>query len=259
MKKFGTINGLFLGLISIFGAFLVEGGSFKALFLLPAMLIVFGGTFSAVIIGFGLDNFLRIFKLIKKAYFPVSYNLTKMINDFTEIAIELRKNGILAIEKELDRFDHYFPKKILKMLIDGSEPEEIESLSQTEISSMQERHFANVFIFTKMGGYAPTMGIIGTVMGLIMSLANAGGNPEELIRNIASAFIATLWGIFSANIIWLPIGDKLKQCHLEEKHMMEMASEGVLALRNGEIPSVIKMRLTSMLSQRDQERILNAV
>jgi chemotaxis protein MotA len=108
-----------------------------------------------------------------------------------------------------------------------------------------------------MGGYAPTMGIIGTVMGLIMTLANAGSDPNLLIKNIATAFIATLWGVFSANIIWLPIGDKLKKCHSEEKIMMEISLEGVLALQNGEIPSVVKARLLSMLPQKVQQEMLN--
>jgi chemotaxis protein MotA len=103
-----------------------------------------------------------------------------------------------------------------------------------------------------MGGYAPTMGIIGTVMGLIMTLANAGTDPNLLIKNIASAFIATLWGIFSANILWLPVGDRLKRCHLEEKNMMEISLEGVLTLQSGEIPSIMKARLLGMLPQKDQ-------
>ena len=92
-----------------------------------------------------------------------------------------------------------------------------------EMKAMQGRHNAYISMFNKMGGYAPTMGIIGTVMGLIMTLANAGKDPNTLIHSIASAFIATLWGIFSANLLWLPIADKLKQCHLEEKYMMEVS------------------------------------
>jgi chemotaxis protein MotA len=123
---------------------------------------------------------------------------------------------------------------------------------------MQERHYSNIHIFTKMGGYAPTMGIIGTVMGLIMTLANAGADPTSLIKNIATAFIATLWGIFSANLLWLPIGDRLKRCHTEEKNMMEIALEGVLTLQSGEIPSIMKARLVGMLPQKEQIRKLSA-
>ena len=92
-------------------------------------------------------------------------------------------------------------------------------------------------------------------MGLIMTLANAGKDPNTLIHSIASAFIATLWGILSANLLWLPIADKLKQCHLEEKHMMEVSLEGVMAIQSGEIPSIVKSRLMSLLPQKEQGTI----
>jgi chemotaxis protein MotA len=255
-KSFGSLSGLILGVVSIFGAFLIEGGTFRTLFLLPAMIVVFGGTFAAVIIGFGYNRFKNIFNLIKLAYFPKKYDVKKVIDLFFDIAIIIRRDGILAVEKEVYRFDHYFPRKMLHFMLDGASEAELENTANYEIKAMQERHFSNIFIFTKMGGYAPTMGIIGTVMGLIMTLANAGADPNLLIRNIASAFIATLWGVFSANLMWLPIGDKLKQCHLEEKNLMEVVMEGVLALRGGEVPSLIKTRLVGSLPQREQKELI---
>ncbi|NCS87564.1 MAG: chemotaxis protein MotA [Ignavibacteria bacterium CG2_30_36_16] len=258
MKKLGAVNGLILGLVSIFGAFMLEGGSFKAIFLLPALVIVFGGTFAATIIGFGFDKFKNIFSLARLAYFPREYNLTFLINSFVNFSIISRKEGLLAIEKDLGTLEYLFPKKLIRYVIDGTDADSLENLAMLEIKAMQQRHFSNIFIFNKMGGYAPTMGIIGTVMGLIMTLANAGGDPSLLIKSIATAFIATLWGVFSANILWLPIGDRLKKCHSEEKHMMEISLEGVLALQSGEIPSIVKARLISMLAQKEQAEILNA-
>jgi chemotaxis protein MotA len=258
MKKVGTVNGLLLGVLSIFGAYMMEGGSFGALFLIPSLIIVFGGTFSATIIGFGFDKFKEIFNLIHLAYFPKKYNLKNLINNLVEFSIISRKEGLLSIEKRLDKLDYMFPKKLLRYVIDGTDAESLQNIASLEIRAMQERHFSNIFIFTKMGGYAPTMGIIGTVMGLIMTLAHAGGDPNSLIKNIATAFIATLWGVFSANILWLPIGDKLKKCHLEEKHMMEISLEGILALQSGEIPSVVKARLISLLPQKEQLKMMNS-
>lgn len=255
-KNYGTFIGLSLGLGSIFGAFLIEGGSLKALFLLPPLIIVFGGTFSAVIIGFGFDKFKEAIKLVRLAYIPPQYNLARLINSLIEISIVSRRQGLLIIENELVRIEHEFPKKLLRYLIDGTDTRDLENMAFLEMKTMEDRHFSNIQIFTKMGGYAPTMGIIGTVMGLIMTLASAGNNPNILIHNIASAFIATLWGIVSANIFWLPIGDKLKKCHLQEKNMMEISMEGVLAIQQGEVPSIVKARLTSMLPQREQRRIL---
>ena len=252
MQKFGAVFGLIVGLFSIFGAFLAEGGSFHTLFLFTSMIIVFGGTFSAIIIGFGLDKFTTILTLIRLAYFPRKFDVHKLIDNFVELSIKARREGLLTIEKDLNKFQDLFPRKMTKFALDGTDPDSLQSLASLEMRAMQERHFSNIFIFTKMGGYAPTMGIIGTVMGLIMTLANAGTDPNLLIKNIASAFIATLWGIFSANILWLPVGDRLKRCHLEEKNMMEISLEGVLTLQSGEIPSIMKARLLGMLPQKDQ-------
>ena len=252
IKKYGTLSGLFIGIMAIFGAFIVEGGSLKALFLISPIIIVFGGTFSAVIIGFGFDKFKSALGLVRLAYFPRSYNLQRLINEYYKLSIKARKDGLLAIDKDIRNLDYYFPKKLMRFAIDGTDRETLEGLALLEMKSMQDRHFSNINIFSKMGGYAPTMGILGTVMALIMTLANAGSNPDILIKNIATAFIATLWGVLSANIIWLPIGDKLKKCHLEEKHMMELALEGAIALQSGEIPSILKARLESMLPQRQQ-------
>lgn len=256
MKMFGGLIGLFLGIVSIFGAFLIEGGSLKALFLIAPLLIVFGGTFAATIIGFGMDKFRSIFTLMQIAYFPSRYDLKSLINTYFNISVKARKEGLLSVEKELDGLLYPFPKKMVRYGIDGTDSEMLEDIARLEMKLVQERHLANASIFNKMGGYAPTMGILGTVMALIMTLANAGSEPDLLIKNIATAFIATLWGVLSANLIWLPIGDRLKECHLQEKHMMEISLEGTMALLSGEIPSVLKARLVGMLPQKEQKELL---
>lgn len=256
MKLSGSILGFLLGVVSIFGAFLIEGGSLKALFLVAPIIIVFGGTFAATIIGFGMDKFKQIFQLIKIAYFPKKYDLKRLIDSYFEISIKARKEGLLAVEKDLNKLRYHFPKKMVRYGIDGTDAQMLEDIARLEMKLIQERHLANASIFSKMGGYAPTMGILGTVMALIMTLANAGSDPDLLIKNIATAFIATLWGVLSANLIWLPIGDKLKECHLQEKHMMEISLEGTIALLSGEIPSVLKARLVAMLPQKDQRELL---
>lgn len=258
IKKYGTVYGFLLGVISIFGAYLIEGGSLGALFLIAPIIIVFGGTFSATIIGFGLDKFKQIFGLIKLAYFPRTYNLENLINSFIEISIKSRKQGLLNIERDINLLEYLFPRKLIRYTVDGTESEELENLALLEMRAMKDRHFSNMQIFTKMGSYAPTMGILGTVMALIMTLAQAGGDPSLLIRSIATAFIATLWGVLSANLLWFPIADRLKKCHMEEKHMMQVALEGALGLQSGEIPSILKARLISMLPQKDQIKMLNS-
>jgi len=255
IRKISSINGLLLGIFSIFGAFTFEGGSLKALFPPLPILIVFGGTFAAAIIGFGMEKIGNLFTFIRIAYFPRNYNITRLIDTFFDMSIKARREGLLILEKEIDRFEFHFPRKLMRFAIDGTSVDTLETMANMEIQAMQERHYSNIFIFSKMGGYAPTMGILGTVMALIMTLANAGTNPDLLIKGIASAFIATLWGVLSANLLWLPIGDKLKKCHQEEKHMMEISLEGAIALQNGEIPIVLKARLASMLPQKEQLKI----
>ena len=256
MKKYATVNGLILGIASIFGAFLLEGGSFKALFLIPPIVIVFGGTFAAVIIGFGYDNFKKLFPLIRLAYFPVRFDGNKIINSIVNFSYKARKEGLLSLDRDINKVEYFFCRKLLRNAIDGTDPDSLQDLAEIEMKAMQERHYSNIFIFTKMGGYAPTMGILGTVMGLIMALSHAGADPNSLIKSIATAFIATLWGVFTANLIWLPIADKLKKCHLEEKQMMDLSLQGVLALQSGEIPALVKSRLVSMLPQKEQEKLI---
>jgi chemotaxis protein MotA len=248
-----TAGGLTLGIGAIFGSFLLEGGSIGALILLPAMVIVFGGTFAAAMIGTSLKNFLNAIKTIMLAVFPPKYEVRETINNIVRYSTIARKEGLLALEKELENVTDPFMKKILRFVIDGTEPEILRSLAETEVNYVSERHSQTANIFAKMGGYSPTMGIIGTVMGLIATLAAAGDDANTLIRHIASAFIATLWGVFMANIVWLPIADKLKHIHNEEYLYMDMIVEGILSIQAGEIPSVIRARLNSMLPAGEQE------
>lgn len=255
IKKLGSVNGLILGILSVFGAFILEGGSVNALFLIPPIIIVFGGTFAAIIIGFGLENFLKIFQLIRIAYFPKTYNQQNIIDTLVKLSFKARKEGLLSIESEINSIDFFFCRKLLRNAIDGTDPNMLMELAEVEMKSIQERHLSNIFLFTKMGGYAPTMGILGTVMGLIMALSQAGSEPTVLIKSIATAFIATLWGVFSANLIWLPIADRLRKCHQDEKQLMLLSLQGVIAIQSGDIPILVKSRLISMLPQKEQELV----
>ncbi len=248
-----TIGGLAIGILAIFGSFLWEGGNIGALLLGPAMLIVFAGTFAAAMIGTSLKNFLKLGKLLSLAVFPPKYEMQETINSIVSYSTVARKEGLLALEKELGKVPNLFMKKILRFAIDGTEPEVLRTLAETEVRYVSERHAQAASLFQKMGGYSPTMGIIGTVMGLIATLAAAGEDPNQLIRHIASAFIATLWGVFMANIVWLPIADKLKHIHNEEYLFMDMIVEGILSIQAGEIPSVIKAKLNSMLPIGEQQ------
>ena len=251
-----TVAGLALGVTAIFGSFLWEGGNLTGILLPPAMLIVFAGTFAAALIGTSLKTFLSMGTMIKLVLFPPTYAKQDAIATLVRFSTIARKDGLLALEKELGSVENPFMRKTLRFAIDGTEPEILRSLAETEVDYVTERHAQSAGLFQKMGGYSPTMGIIGTVMGLIATLASAGDDADTLIRHIASAFVATLWGVFMANIVWLPIADKLKHIHNEEYLFMDMIVEGVLAIQAGEIPSVIKARLNSMLPAAEQEQVV---
>ncbi|MGO9482908.1 MAG: motility protein A [Candidatus Kryptoniota bacterium] len=258
MKKtleIGTVAGLAFGLVSIFGSFMLEGGKLGALIMVPAMTIVFGGTFATAMIGTSFKQFSRIWKFALIAFMPPKHDVDKLIESIVHYATVARKDGLLALEKELNGIGHIFLKKMLRFAIDGTDPQTMRAVAEAEMGFLNERHTSNAAVFQKMGGYAPTMGIIGTVMGLVVTLANAGGDPNELIHHIATAFIATLWGIFTANIIWLPLSDKLKTIHSAENLIMEVTLEGVLALQAGEIPAIVRAKLRAMLPSSEQGEI----
>lgn len=254
--KTATLIGIIFGTLAIFGAFLWEGGQLSTLFMLPAMLIVIGGTFAAGLAGTSFEQFKKLPILIKIAFFPKKYDQIEIINQIYNFAIKARKEGILSLEDELDKVSHPHLRKFLEICIDGADPDILDNIAQLEISNLNDRHNENIGLFTKMGGYSPTMGIIGTVMGLISTLAAAGSDPNVLIHHIASAFIATMWGIFLANIVWLPIADKLRFLHNQEISLINLILDGVRSLQIGEIPSVIQARLVSALPISEQRKIL---
>jgi chemotaxis protein MotA len=257
MKKsleIGTLLGLLLGFGAIFGSFLLEGGHMGALFLIPAMVIVFGGTIATAMIGADFKTFLSMPRLLMVAVMPAREHVPHLIEQIVGYATTVRKHSLLSLEKELPKIENPFLRRILSFAIDGMDPATIRAVAETELSYITERHTTNATIFNKMGGYSPTMGIIGTVMGLIHTLANAGEDPNKLIRAIASAFIATLWGVFMANIVWLPIADKLKTIHNEESMSMELMIAGVLSIQSGEAPAITRAKLESMLPSAQQNK-----
>jgi chemotaxis protein MotA len=253
-----TLIGLLLGCFAIFGAFLLEGGSLSSLFLLPALLIVLGGTFAATMIGTSFEHFARLPRLIAVAIFPPRYDPQDTIETIVRFAALSRREGLLTLERRLGEAKHLYMRKLLQLAIDGVDPQSLRQIAENELYFIGERHQANIQLFMRMGGYSPTMGIIGTVMGLISTMAGVGGDPNDLIRHIASAFIATLWGIFMANIVWLPIGDKLKTLHEQEMQLLNMIVEGVCSVQLGEVPSVIRAHLISILPLEQQQRYLQS-
>lgn len=254
--RFSSALAIFFGFIAIFGAFAWESGSLESIFMWPALLIVVGGTLAAGFAGTSVDVMMRMPKLFYIALFPPKFDKNELIEQFVEFSIFSRKEGLLALERRLVEIKYPYMRRLFTLVIDGIDPQTLQKMAETEVLYLNERHNANITLFQKLGGYSPTMGIIGTVMGLIATLASAGSDPTILIQHIATAFIATMWGIILANLVWLPIGDKLKILHQEELEVMQMILDGTLAITVGEIPSVVRSKLLSALPLSEQEKYI---
>jgi chemotaxis protein MotA len=224
----------------------MEGGHLSALIQIPAMTLVILGTFGATVVTTSLKQVRALPELIKIVAFEKRLNPQQLIDFIYELAQKARKNGLLSLEKDLPSIKEPFLKKALQLAIDGFEVNKIKESLDIEMSYIEERHKAGIIFFQKLGGFSPTFGIIGTVLGLIHALGSLQDSASAATA-IAGAFIATLWGISLANLIYLPISDKLRAKHQEEALYLQIITEGVLSLAMGDNPRVIKMKLLSFL------------
>ncbi|MBC7324514.1 MAG: flagellar motor protein [Moorella sp. (in: Bacteria)] len=250
-----VILGLIIGFGSLIIAFILEGGHPGALLALTAGMIVFGGTIGATIIGFSREEILNVPRLLKIAFREKTIDLSQTIEKIVSYAVMARKEGFIRLEKELAVVDDAFLKAALQLVVDGTDPEQTRNVLEQHIYATSERHATGISIFEAAGGYAPTMGIIGTVMGLVHVLSNIS-SPDKLGPSIAMAFIATLYGVSSANLLWLPIAAKLKNKAAKERLHQELILEGILALQAGRNPTLIRSTLTAFLAPDKQRQLL---
>jgi chemotaxis protein MotA len=249
-----TIGGMALGFTALIMGILLEGGSLGSYVGMSAAVIIFGGTIGATVASFPIHVVSKVPQLIIVAFTNQTYDLADTIKKLVAFSERARKEGILCLEAELVNIDDEFMKQSLRLVIDGTDPALVRDIMQAEISAIGERHHQFAAIFEAAGGYAPTIGIIGTVLGLINVLSNLA-DPSELGHSIALAFIATLYGVGSANLIWLPIGTKLKHKHKNEQIAKEIIVEGVLSLQSGDNPRIVEQKLKSFLSKSQAKSI----
>src|SRR5919197_169490 len=245
----GTAIGLGVALVAILGAAVVEAGSISILFSLinlPSAMIVFGGTIGTIVISFPLERVTQLGKVLGVAFREVASSERELVGLFVRLAERARREGLLALEGEAGEIKDHTLKKGPLLFVDGTDPELGREIMESDVQAMSERHEGRYAMFEAAGGFAPTMGIIGTVMGLVNVLSHLD-KPEELGKSIATAFIATLYGVLSANVFWLPIGQRLKQRNKEEVALRQLAVEGVLAVQAGDNPRVVREKLESFL------------
>ena len=240
-----TLPGLILALVALLGGAFMEGTTPDKLIMLPAFIIVFGGTLGAALISFPLSVAAALPKYFTILIKDVQHDLTHVVDTFVNLADRARREGLLALEQEASTLEP-FTRRGIQMVVDGSDPALVREILEADIEAMRERHKPGAGFFEAMGGFSPTMGIIGTVMGLVHVLENLS-EPDKLGPLIASAFLATLYGIFFANAMFLPFAAKLKAKSAEEAHLKQLVVEGVLAVQSGDNPRVVREKLDAYL------------
>ena len=243
-----TIIGLILAAAAIFGGQVLEGGHISSILQPTAALIVFGGTLGAVFVQYSLRTVVDSLVLGARTFLVNSHDLSDIIPDITNFARYAQREGILALEKRIKNINDPFFKKGLQLVIDGTGLNELKEILEIEIDLAEERRISAAKVFESAGGYAPTIGILGAVLGLIQVMENLA-DPSMLGEGIAVAFVATVYGVASANLIWLPISGKIKLRTRENTIQKEMILEGLVAMLSGESPRLIEDRLEGFLTR----------
>ena len=237
-----TIVGIVLALIAIIGGAILKGSSAGALVGSAAFVIVVIGTLAASLIQTPLPTFLRAWRIIVWVFKPPATNSTAIIEKIVEWSNIARKQGLLGLEAAVEAEPDDFLKKGLQSLVDGGEPDSIRSSMEIELSAIEHFDTQAAKVFEAMGVYSPTLGIIGAVMGLMAVMQNLT-DPSKLGHGIAAAFIATIYGIAFANLIFLPMGNKLKSVIHDQVQIRTMAIEGIIGIAHGDNPRNIEAKL----------------
>jgi chemotaxis protein MotA len=213
---------------------------------IPSLCIVVGGTIGVTLIAYPLKDFLSVIKVVQKALFTKTISATELISKFTSFANKTRKEGILALESEIKEVKDEFLKKGVQLSIDGLEPQQIQNILDTEIDFVRDRHKLGADIFTSMGTFAPAMGMIGTLIGLVQMLQSMD-DPSTIGPAMAVALLTTFYGSLMANICCMPIAGKLKTRSKEEMLTKEMTIQGIISLSNGDNPRILEQKLLAFL------------
>jgi chemotaxis protein MotA len=245
--KASSAIGLGVALLGLFLGPTMEGSNVFAIINPSAMLIVLCGTLGATIAGASFDAIKAIPKLYMLALNAPVHDLNAKVSELVGYAESARRDGLLALDEVTQAIDDEFTKKGLQLVVDGTDPDLVAEILESEVAAMKKRHAMMASPFEKAGGYAPTMGIIGTVFGLIHVLAHLDA-PATLGPSISSAFVATLIGVASANVIYLPIATRLKGLSADEVHARQLVIEGILSIQAGDNPRVVQEKLSTFVA-----------
>lgn len=248
-----TILGLVVALVAILGGQYLEGGSIESLLQGTAAMIVVGGTFGACMIQFPLRKFLGSLKAAARTLSTPKAGNREIITEIIRYANKARRQGIISLEEDAENASDPFLKKALNMAVDGIEPKTLRETLEMEMENMEEEGEHAVKFWEAAGGYSPTMGILGAVLGLIQVMQNLT-DPNKLGEGIAVAFVATVYGVFLANVVYLPISGKLKMRLGADMTAKEIILVGVISILEGENPRLIEDKLKSFLGRKEQDQ-----
>ena len=248
------IMGMIGGLVIVVTAMVLKGASISILLSSEAIMVILGGTVIALINAFPKGEFVKLPKIFGVLFKDQKQqDPSEIITQLVEMSQTTRRDGLLSLESTINGLENKFLKKGLEMVVDGLEPELIKEVLEIEIESMEERHRPGITAFASAGGTAPTLGVLGAVIGLIGALGNLN-DIEKLGESICSAFVATVYGIFTGYLIWHPLANRLKRKSLEEVRSINIMLEGILAIQAGNNPKSIERKLVGMLPPKDRVR-----
>jgi chemotaxis protein MotA len=243
-----TLSGLLLALGGIFLGLFIEGGNLGQVLQPTAAMIVFGGTLGAVLIQYPLPVVLSGFKRLANVFVEPRQNAQATVALLVKFANQARREGIISLDKQTESIEDPFLRRALMLAVDGTESKELRSVMELELDNKEEQEEKIAQVFESAGGFSPTIGIIGAVLGLIQVMQHLD-KIEEVGRGIAVAFVATIYGVGAANLFFLPAAGKLKIRIREEQIIREMTLEGVLSILEGMNPRMLESKLLGFLTE----------
>ncbi|MBM4285975.1 MAG: flagellar motor protein [Deltaproteobacteria bacterium] len=255
-----TLIGLCLGGAALLGGHLLEGGSAGTILQLTAMVIVFGGTLGAVCVSFGGAQLRQAWRELPHIFRKPRDETPDYLTRLVELSYRARREGLLSLEGETKKIPDPFFRRGLELVIDAHQPQQVREIMEVELARLEETGSVPAQVFESAGGYAPTVGILGAVLGLIQVMQHLT-EPAKLGTGVAVAFVATIYGVASANLVFLPIAHKFRLRQQHQLRLREMILEGLLALARGDHPRLLAERLRGFLepdARLDQERLAPA-
>ena len=252
-----ALIGLLIGFAGVIAGYLLDEGVLSALIKLPAVCTVIIGTIGIGIVANPFSRLKKIPAALKLVFFSKKKDVGKLIDTIVEISVLARKSGLLALESEAAKFDDPVLKKGLNYLADGVTPERLKMNLEAESDSLYEEYEEAAKVFEGLGGTSPTMGVLGTVMGMVSILKDLGadGGMDTLGAKIASAFIATMYGVGFANLVYLPLGNHIKAAAVEESNYYKIMVEGLVSIQAGEYPTRIKEYIVAMSGPSNSKKL----